>query len=618
MEEPSKVSNADLQHARERYRIERDKRMKRSQPGTPEYDLGANISRYLEDPFTKPTPRAAVTDEVEVVCVGAGFAGLLVCANMRKAGFTRVRLIDSAGDVGGVWYWNRYPEAKCDVDSLVYMPLLEETGYIPTMKYAAAPEIGEHARRIARHYELYEHALFHTSVTAVVWDENLNWWHVRTDRGDSVLAQFVVLALGPLSKVKLAGIPGVDSFQGKSFHTSRWDYEYTGGTPTDNKLDRLKDKIVGFIGTGATGLQCVAPLAESAKQLFVFQRTPSTVGPRNNGPIDADKVARLPSGWQARRQDNFTAINFGLPVEEDLVQDGWTDLYRDLLASPSYSGLSDKAKALEMERIDFKKMERIRTRIDAIVTNPDVAAKLKPQYSYLCKRPGWHDEYLPAFNRPNVTLIDTDGAGVEAITPRGVMVGSKEYPLDCLIYGTGFETETLPNGRIGIDVIGRGGVTLADKWANGVTTLHGLTIAGFPNFFVIPAHSGQAVLTTNVVHMSGKYAEHIAYIAMEVRDKGAEAFELTAGAEADWVRTILERRIDSTEFLKACTPGRNNNEGQVEARPVQNTLFGGSAPEFFVLLQDWRSTGRLSGFALYGNKRPVREKAMATESTSRS
>jgi len=603
-----KASDTDLDKVRERYRIEREKRMNRAQPGTPAHDLGVDLDQYIEDSYTRPVPRAPVFDEVEVLCVGAGFAGLLVGANMKKAGFRSVRLVDSAGDVGGVWYWNRYPEAKCDVESLVYMPLLEETGYIPTLKYAPAPEIGEHARRIARLYHLYEHALFHTTVTRIVWDGERNRWRVRTDRGDEMLAQFVVLCLGPMNKIKLAGIPGADSFKGKSFHTSRWDYAYTGGSPTDPDLSRLKDKVVGFIGTGATGLQCVAPLGASAKQLYVFQRTPSTVGPRNNGPIDPAIVRSYPPGWQVRRRNNFTAIvNDGKSVEEDLVDDGWTEVYRDLLASPRYAGLSPEAKALERERVDFEKMEAIRSRVARIVRDPATAEALKPQYNYQCKRPGWHDEYLQAFNLPNVALIDTDGKGVEAITANGVIANGKEYPLDCLIYGTGFETETLANQHIGIDIVGRAGVTLAEKWSKGVTTLHGMTVSGFPNFFVIPAHSGQAVITTNVVHMSQEYAEHVAYMAKSVRDRGAEAFELSAEAEAEWVREILARRIDTTEFLKACTPGRNNNEGRVDQRPLQNTVFGGGAFEYFRVLANWRATNRLPGFELFGVGNKARE-----------
>lgn len=598
MKQSENVSNVDLLKARDKYRIERDKRISAGASGRGAADLVGDLRHYLDDPFMKPSQREPLFDEVDVVVVGAGFAGLLVGAHMKEAGFKRVRLIDSAGDVGGVWYWNRYPEAKCDVESLIYMPLLEETGYVPTMKYAAAPEIGEHARRIARQYKLYDHALFHTTVTRNMWNEESSKWHIQTDRGDEIRAKFVVLCLGPMNRVKLADIPGVDSFKGKAFHTSRWDYQYTGGDPTNPDLDRLRDKVVGFVGTGATGLQCVAPLGRSSKRLLLFQRTPSTVGVRNNGSINADEVRSFRPGWQRLRQENFTAINFGLPVDVDLVKDGWTELYGNLFASTRYTGLSGEELEAEKERVDFEMMEKIRQRVVSIVKDPKAAESLKPQYSYLCKRPGWHDEFLTAFNLPTVSLIDTNGLGVERVTEKGVIANGKEYELDCLVFGTGFESETLANVRIGIEVVGRNGLTLAEKWATGVSTLHGMTTRQFPNFFVIPAHSGQAVLTTNVVHMTQHYAEHIAYIAKSVSEQGGQAFDVSEDAEAAWVRTILERRVDQTAFLESCTPGRNNNEGKVQDRPIQNTLFGGTPNEYFAILENWRNTRKLSGLVI--------------------
>lgn len=596
MIEKNSLSAADLRDIREKYRYERDKRTTHSGRGVRELD--GDLRRYLDDPFTPANPREAVFDEVEVVCIGAGFAGLLAGANFRRRGFDRIRLIDSAGDVGGVWYWNRYPEAKCDVHSLIYMPLLEETGYVPSQRYAPAPEIAEHARRIATLYGLYEHALFHTTVTELRWDDVLHRWHVRTDRGDDILAQFVALCPGPLSKVKLADIPGVEDFRGTSFHTSRWDYAYTGGTPSNPTLERLHDKVVGFIGTGATGLQCVAPLGRAAKKFYLFQRTPSTVGVRGNGPIDADEIHKLEPGWQKRAQEVFTDICFGAGTEEYLVVDGWTDLNNGLQANQRYKDLRGKDLALEKERVDFEKMEAIRRRIDSVVKDRDTAEKLKPYYNYMCKRPGWHDEYLEAFNLPTVELVDTQGRGVERITEKGVVANGKEYKLDCLVFGTGFETETIVNQRLGVDVYGKAGVSLADKWADGVATLHGITTAGFPNFFLVPAHSGQAVVTTNVVHMTQEYTHHMAYIAGTVRENGWEVFNVSQQAEAQWVETILARRVDRSAFLEACTPGRNNAEGNYKARPLQNSVFGGTASEYFGILRAWRESGRLPGLEM--------------------
>jgi cyclohexanone monooxygenase len=593
--QPDNDIDARIAEARKKYETERAKRTQEHR-GSPE--LVGDLGHYVEDPYTAVKPRPAVHDQVDVVLVGAGFAGLLAAAELRKSGVPKIRLIDTAGDVGGVWYWNRYPECKCDVESLIYLPLLEETGYIPSTRYAPAPEIGEHARRIARHFDLYEHALFHTGVKELAWDDELNLWHVRTDRGDDFLARFVSLCLGPLSKVKLPDIPGVETFKGHAFHTSRWDYNYTGGGPTDPKLNKLADKSVGFIGTGATGLQCVAPLAESSRQFYLFQRTPSTVGPRDNGPIEPDLVKNFAPGWQRRRMENFTAVNFGKPVKEDLIKDGWTRLFGDLVSSPRFKGLQGEALARERERVDFEKMEEIRRRIDAIVTDPETAEKLKPYYRYMCKRPGWHDEYLAAFNLPNCTLVDTDGRGVERITESGIVVAGKEYKLDCLIYGTGFETETLGKLRTGIDIFGRNGQPLTEHWGKGLRTLHGLLVSGFPNLFIVPGLQGQAVVTTNVIHLTSEIAEHIGYIVRIILEHSLDSFELTPEAEEGWVQTILARRVDNTEFYKACTPGRYNYEGDVNARPLQNTTFGGGPFEYFGLLAEWRESGNLPGLTL--------------------
>jgi cation diffusion facilitator CzcD-associated flavoprotein CzcO len=591
-----RLPDQTLSVMREKYKVERDKRLSAGKRQIQE--VTGDLLSFLDDPFLPKASREPIIDEVEVACVGAGFAGLLVGARFKEAGFKHVRLIDTAGDVGGVWYWNRYPEAKCDVHSLIYLPLLEETGYIPSTRYAPAPEIAKHAQRIARHYELYKDALFHTGVVDITWEVSQAKWRLKTDRGDSMLARFVVLCNGMLSRVKLPDIPGITSFKGESFHTSRWDYTYTGGSPTNSNLENLNDKVVGFIGTGATGLQCVAPLGRSAKKLYVFQRTPSTIGQRNNGPIDPEVVRSFGPGWQKRLQENFTAINFGKAVGEDLLPDGWTDLFLDLYNSPTYAGLKGAELAAEKERVDFKKMELIRQRIDSIVEDPATAERLKPYYNYLCKRAGWHDEYLPTFNLPNVELVDTQGAGVERVDEDGIIANGKHYDLDCLIFGTGFETETGGRLRLGFNVVGRKGISLVEKWKGGLATLHGLVSAGFPNLFITPGINSQAVVTTNVVHMTEEYAAHFAFVARAILEQGKDVFDVAPEAEAAWVRTIIDRRIDKTAFLEACTPGRNNYEGNAKARPIQNTVFGGGPLEYFALLKSWRDSKNLPGLRL--------------------
>lgn len=597
MSDKNSDPDAAIAEAKQRYRAERDKRVAARQGRSDRIATG-DLKRYVSDPFSTPEPREPVRDEVDVVCIGGGFAGLLVGARMREAGFDKIRLIDTAGDVGGVWYWNRYPEAKCDVESLCYLPLLEETGYFPKLRYSEAPEIYGHAQRIAKHFRLYDHSLFHTTVTEVSWDEASNRWHIHTDRDDHIVAQFVVVAIGPMNTVKLPDIPGIETFKGKSFHTSRWDYGYTGGSPTDTRLTGLSDKTVGLIGTGATALQCMPPLAQSAKDFFLFQRTPSTVGIRGNRPISPADLTDFAPGWQKRRQENFTTIWAGRPVDEDMVEDGWTYICKELYCSPEYEGLSGEERARKRDEIDLRLMEEIRGRIDAVVKDKATADALKPYYDYFCKRPGWHDEYLEAFNLPNVHLVDTQGAGVEAVYEDGVIVRGEKYPLDCLIYGTGFVTETTGKLQLGFGVFGRDGVPLAERWKDGMRTLHGLTTSEFPNFFIIPGVNAQAVVTVNVVHMTQEYAQHIAYIAGEVRKRGMEVFDLSHEAENDWVETLLEKRIDDQAFLEACTPGRNNYEGQVVARPKQNTVYGGGPIEYFALLEQWRASGDLPGIRL--------------------
>ncbi|MGA0195963.1 MAG: flavin-containing monooxygenase, partial [Ilumatobacteraceae bacterium] len=428
---------------RDKYRSERDKRVRAD--GNEQYvEITGQFAHYLEDPYVAREERGPLFDEIDVVIVGGGFGGLLAGARLREAGVDDIRVIEKGGDFGGTWYWNRYPGAACDVESYIYLPLLEEIGYIPTEKYSKAPEILAHSQAIGRHFDLYRNACFQTEVTEIRWDEDDTRWVITTNRGDRMRARIVTMANGPLHRPKLPGIPGVESFTGHSFHTSRWDYEYTGGS-SNGGLTKLADKRVGIIGTGATAVQCVPHLGEHAKQLFVFQRTPSSIDVRNNRPTDPEWAESLEPGWQQERMDNFNALVSGGFAEVDLVNDGWTDIIGNLLirlrkeASPD---LSADGLARNLELADFEKMNQVRSRVDEIVTDPQVAEALKPWYRQFCKRPCFHDEYLQTFNRPNVTLVDTDGQGVDRITENAVVVGGVEYEVDCLIYATGFEVGT--------------------------------------------------------------------------------------------------------------------------------------------------------------------------------
>jgi cyclohexanone monooxygenase len=590
-------ARAEREATRERYRIEREKRLRTD--GNAQYvAMAGPYAHYLDDPYTAPMPREPLTDEVTVALIGGGFAGLITGARLAQAGVTDVRIIEKGGDVGGTWYWNRYPGAQCDVESYVYLPLLEETGYLPAEKYAHAPEIQEHCRRLARHFGLYDNACFSTEVTGLAWDEAACRWVIRTNRGDAMRARFVVMGNGPLHRPKLPGIPGIESFTGHSFHTSRWDYEYTGGDGSGG-LDRLTDKRVGIIGTGATAVQCVPHLARACQELFVFQRTPSSVDTRGNRPTDPEWAASLEPGWQRERIANFTALTSGGVAPVDLVMDGWTDVFRRVVAIVSDNGdLTPGGIAKALEESDFTKMGEIRARVDEIVEDPDTAASLKAWYRQFCKRPCFHDEYLQSFNEPGVTLVDTDGKGVERITETGVVVAGAEYEVDCLIYATGFEVGTEYTRRAGYDLVGTDGRTLSGYWAGGMRSMHGMHVHGFPNAFVIGFNQGG--FTANFPHLLEECATQIVHVVGAALEQGASRVEVTAEAEAAWVREIVDNPPTFGGFgnTSDCTPGYYNNEGQPHPHAAQGGFYGKGALAFFQLLADWRAQGDLEGLQL--------------------
>ena len=581
-----------------KYREERDKRLRTD--GNEQYrEITGEFAHYLDDPYVAPGfTREPLTDDDEVVVVGGGFGGLLVGARLKEAGIDDVRLIEKGGDFGGTWYWNRYPGAACDIESYIYLPLLEELSFMPVEKYTRAPEILAHCRNIGRHFGLYDNACFQTEVTDMVWDEQAKRWIVHTNRGDAMRARFVVMANGPLHRPKLPGIQGVETFKRHSFHTSRWDYDYTGGDPKGG-LAKLKDKRVGIIGTGATAVQCVPHLGEWAKELYVFQRTPSSIDVRNNRPTDPAWEQSLTPGWQQRRMDNFNVLVSGGFQDEDLVNDGWTDIIGNILLlarKKMESGEAVGNPAELMQLADFKKMEQVRARVDSIVQDPTVAEALKPYYNQFCKRPCFHDEYLATFNRPNVHLVDTQGRGVERITEKGVVANGVEYELDCLIYATGFEVGTSFTRRSGYELYGRGGQSLTQKWADGVSTLHGLMSRGFPNVFIIS--NTQSGFTANFPHMINEQSKHIGYILRHCADHQVREIEPNAEAEAAWVQTVIDLSIMRQAFLEECTPGYYNNEGKVAAMSARNGSYGAGPVAFVKVLEDWRAAGGLKGLEL--------------------
>ncbi len=496
----------DPEAVRAKYLAERDKRLVPHRADIRDLRTDQHFARYRADPFTPFVERDPVADEVDVVVVGGGIAGILAGAQLRKAGVDRIRVVDLAGGMGGTWYWNRYPGVMCDVESYIYMPMLEELDYIPTRRYAFGEEIRNHLQVIADRFDLVDDALFHTGVTKATWDESAARWRITTDRGDEISCRWYVLAVGILNLMKLPTIPGMEDFAGHSFHSARWDYGYTGGGP-DGSLDGLADKSVALLGTGATGIQCVPPLAESSQRLYVFQRTPSAIGVRGNRPTEADFAADLGPGWQRARMDNFQSVMLGKPVEVDQVDDGWTHDYAAVQHPPRVKGMAIEDYLRNAETIDYRIMEAHRHRVEELVADPATAEIVKPYYRYLCKRPCFHDEYLPALNNPNVTVIDCPG-GIDRITERGPVVGGKQYEVDCIIYGTGFEAELTPlHRRVGHQIVGRNGVTLAEKWADGAASLFGMMSRGFPNMFVMPAPGQQAVVTVNYTQLAVLGAE---------------------------------------------------------------------------------------------------------------
>lgn len=591
----------DPAELRRRYAYERDVRL-RPDMNQQYVETTAEFSHYVDDPYAQPIERAPLTDHVEVAIIGGGIGGLLVAARLRQAGFEDIRIIEKGGDLGGVWYWNRYPGLRCDTESYIYIPMLEEVEAMPTEKYSRGAEIHSNLLKIARRFDLYRNACLQTAVTGLEWDDAASSWNIATDRGDRMTAQFVVMANGQLSKPKLPGIPGIDSFIGHTFHTSRWDYDYTGGDHLGN-LHKLQDKNVGVIGTGATGVQAIPLLAEWAKKLYVFQRTPAAVDVRANRATDPEWAGSLTPGWQEHRDDNFNKVSIGVPQDVDLVSDGFSALGMFADTTGSWAAplvgrpLTPEEGEFVAQTLDDKKMNAIRARIDEVVKDPAAAEALKPWHRRFCKRPLFSDEYLPAFNRPNVTLVDTAGKGVERITEAGAVVAGKEYPLDCLIMATGFEVGTEFTRRAGYDVVGRNGVELKDYWKNGMKTYHGMFIRDFPNCLLV--NFGQNAVTFSFSFMLGQQAKHVAHVLSEVRKRGAKVVEPSAQAVDDYIAEVQPLSYSQQQFWLECTPSYFNGEGSSEN---PHGFFANVHPAgpvaFYQALADWREQGELAGMEL--------------------
>ncbi|KAJ6005147.1 hypothetical protein N7451_003091 [Penicillium sp. IBT 35674x] len=610
-----------------KYQDERNKRLR--EDGLSQYldpATTARLKAFQADPWVTEETLNPGLDRVEsgdrftVVIIGAGFGGLLFAVRLLEAGIRDWVMIDSAGGFGGTWYWNRYPGLMCDVESYIYMPLLEEMDYVPRHKYSQGRELRAYAESIAEKYGLHNKAIFQVKAETMSWDEQYSEWvvnlqTVNKNRPENLVirSQAIISSTGILNAPKMPDLPGINDFGGQSFHTSRWAYQYTGGSPTCPDLTQLQDKRVGIIGTGATAIQCIPELAKWAKQLVVFQRTPSAVDARNNRVTDTkwfDREVRATGrGWQRRRCANFNAHVSNQQMTQDLVDDEWTRMRTFSIIVGTPTEISDIPSYIQsVHALDIPRQERIRKRVDQVVRDPVTAEKLKPWYSGWCKRPCFHDEYLPTFNRPNVTLVDTNGKGLDSISKAGPVVAGTEYPVDILIYSTGFFTPTgdSPAARAGAKIYGRGGISLDDQWAQGVTTLHGITTDNFPNLF-FPGPN-QAAASANQVYVLDELSEHIVYVlseAMKIVGNGRFLVEANRQAMEEWTKEVISRAA-AFAAMNGCTPSYLNLEGgadkartpEQQLKGVRGVMWGQGIASYVKRLEQWRSSGSLDGLGI--------------------
>ena len=552
---PKHASQEYYDEIKQKFAAERDIRVEYRPEGTQQYtsDLDGDLAHYAVDPFVEqPDQRDPINDTVEVLFIGGGFSALLTSARLREKGVESIRIVERGGDVGGTWYWNRYPGVACDVVAYDYLPLLDELDYVPVNHYSRGPEILGHCQAIAKKYDLYDLAVFQTTVTETLWNEEESLWHIKTNRGDHMRAKFVICANGTLSKPKLSKIAGMESFKGHAFHTSRWDYDYTG-----QDLGNLKDKVVGIIGTGASAVQAVPELAKQAKELYVFQRTPSSIDVRDDWPTDPNWARTLQPGWQSKRRERGLAATERTPEQKSKL---------DAMSA------EEKLQYQENQNIDY--MMRIHRRIEKTVKDPETAESLKPWYMFMCKRPCFHNGYLPAFNQDNVHLVDTHGKGITEISEQGPVFEDETYKLDLLIYATGFEVQ-----KTGIynRIVGREGVDLEDKYSDGVRTLLGIHTHGFPNLFIMGGY--QASFQFNLTDMLQTQGDHIAECINYTRDHNYQTMDPTAEAEEWWVQEVISHR-GKTNRNQECTPGYYNFEGESNRR--QDGNYNGGFRQYFL------------------------------------
>lgn len=598
------ASEIDIEALRKRYKEEREKRL--TPRGERRYvrpEGVGPIADYSIDPYKEMVPREPITDEIDVAIVGAGWGGVLAGYYLAKQGVTNFCNIDTAGDFGGVWYWNQYPGIQCDNESYCYLPLLEETGFMPSKRFADGEEIQGYTRLIAEKFGFADNAIFHTQITSLVWDDDIQRWHVGTNRGDDIKARFVITANGVLNMPKLPDIDGMEKFKGKLFHTSRWDYDYTGGSHSNPALTKLKDKKVALVGTGATAIQAVPALAQYCEHLYVVQRTPSCVDARPNSPTDPEWLKSLKPGWQAERQANFHkgAMEAFGPEDEDLVCDFWTEINRNMqveLDAQGWPEITPEEFLARREVMDHRVMERMRRRVDELIEDPETAEKLKPYYNFMCKRPLSSDNFYPSFNQDNVTLVDvSETRGLQQLTENGFVANGEEFEADCVIFASGFEVTSTLERRWGIDRIeGRDGKSLYDLWSNGPRTFHGVMAHGFPNQFYIGYIQGG--INASVTEQFGRQGEHAAYIIAETLKQDAVVAEPSEEAAEGYTEHFLATQQTTDDFLNVCPPSYFSNEGaDTHAWNLFRQWHEGWGG-FMRFLRDWRESGDMDGIEL--------------------
>ncbi|MFJ8025765.1 flavin-containing monooxygenase [Streptomyces sp. NPDC096311] len=576
----------DPEEISRKYREEAERRRPVDQTLSVPVASGTPVS--VADPFADPDyTRPALTDEVDVIVLGAGFTGLITAIQLRKAGVKSVRVIDKAAGFGGVWYWNRYPGIRCDVESYIYLPMLEDIDLVPPERYAHGDDIRAHCQALAEKFGLDETACLQTQVTGVRWEAETDRWVVTTDRGDEMRSRFVCLGGGSLDVPVVPDVPGLDEFEGHVFHSSRWDYAYTGGT-AHGELTELVDKKVAVIGTSASAIQFIPYLARDAEALTVFQRTPAAVLPRGNRVTDTEWYSGQAAGWQMERIENFTAVVQSPPGEAppalDLVDDSMTQLFKWTRTPPQSlaAGIAGLDAPTRQLMINYALMEKVRADMGALVDDPETAEAVKPYYNLGCKRPQFSDSYLQSLNAPHVSLVDTMGQGIERLTRTGVVAGGEEYEADCVIFGTGFSVNGARAHTGGFPVIGRGGHQLADKWADGMSSLHGIMTAGFPNLFVIGSIS-QAAHSFTFSHFVIEQAAYSSALVTRCRDTGQASVEPRIEAENGWQERIAADRAQVPRIDLGCAPD--------EVFKLVRSGYPGGPIAYQRICRDWLENG---------------------------